>query len=59
VDFEAFESKVVEFQVKVLQVGDTEKYSVEFRKIKGDKLIYNHVIKRLLDDLAYMVNVSA
>jgi hypothetical protein len=37
-------SSVVDFQVKILQVGDSEKYSVEFSNINGDKLVFYQVI---------------
>jgi len=37
-------SNVVDFQVKILQVGDSEKYSVEFSNINGDKLVFYQVI---------------
>jgi len=37
-------SNLVDFQVKILQVGDSEKYSVEFSNINGDKLVFYQVI---------------
>lgn len=33
-------SNMVEFQVKIRQVGDQNKYSVEFSNINGDKLVF-------------------
>lgn len=52
-------SNIVDFQVKILQVGDSEKYSVEFSNINGDKLVFYQVIQQLRDDLADMANASA
>lgn len=52
-------SNVVDFQVKILQVGDSEKYSVEFQNINGDKLVFYQVIQQLRDDLADMANATA
>jgi hypothetical protein len=40
----AEDSDVVDFQVKILQVGDSKKYSVEFFKINGDKMVYYRII---------------
>lgn len=37
-------SNIVDFQVKILQVGDSEKYSVEFSNINGDKLVFYQII---------------
>lgn len=52
-------SNIVDFQVKILQVGDSDKYSVEFNNVNGDKLVFYQIIQQLRDDLADMANSSA
>ena len=39
-DQTADSSNLVDFSVKILQVGDSGKYSVEFNNINGDKLVF-------------------
>jgi hypothetical protein len=52
-------STQVEFNVKILQVDDSEKYCVEFNHIDGDKLVFYQVIQKLRDNLADLANAAA
>ena len=52
-------STQVEFNVKILQVGDSDKYCVEFNHIEGDKLVFYQVIQKLRDNLADLANASS
>jgi hypothetical protein len=50
---------LVNFAVKIMQVGESDKCCVEFHNIEGDKLVFYQVIQKLRDDLADMANATA
>ena len=51
-------SMLVDFAVKILQVGDSDKYCVEFHNVQGNKLMFYQVVQKLRDDLADLANAT-